>query len=258
MLKKILATKREEIERIVLPEQVEVDKYSLKEALTANDKEVQVIAEVKKASPSKGVIRKDFDPEQIAVQYEKGGAAALSVLTDKEYFQGNRDYIPMIKQKVSLPILRKEFIIDSIQLQESKRLGADAVLLIVAALETSQLYELYEEAYELGLEVIVEFHSKEELERVLPTFKPQILGINNRNLHTFETTLQTTEELQSYVPKESVLVSESGIYTYEDIQYVKKCGAQAVLVGESLMRQDDVEKGLRKLRGENVNETTVR
>lgn len=258
MLEKILETKREEIKRITLPEPVEVQKYSLKEALTANENEVQVIAEVKKASPSKGVIRKTFDPEEIALQYEKGGAAALSVLTDEEYFQGNRTYIPIIKQKVALPVLRKEFIIDSIQLYESVRIGADAVLLIAAALETSKLHELYEEAYELGLEAIVEFHSEEELEEVLAQFKPLILGINNRNLHTFETTLATTKKLSSYVPKESVFVSESGIYTYEDIQYVKEWKAKAVLVGESLMRQDNVEKALRTLRGENVNETTVR
>ncbi|SFE34053.1 indole-3-glycerol phosphate synthase TrpC [Alteribacillus iranensis] len=256
MLDKILQTKISEINNIKLPEQVSTTTYSLRDALV-KENEVQVIAEVKKASPSKGLIRSDFDPVTIAKSYERGGAAALSVLTDVEYFQGSKDYLTSVKQEVGLPVLRKDFIIDSVQVEESVRIGADAILLIAAALETNQLHELYEEAYEKGLEVLVEFHSEEELERVLHAFKPDIIGVNNRDLRTFHTTLQTTEQLKKHIPSGSVFVSESGIYSYQDIQYVQKQGANAVLVGESLMRQENVEQAVRLLKGEESHESST-
>ncbi|RSL33457.1 indole-3-glycerol phosphate synthase TrpC [Salibacterium salarium] len=249
MLDKILSTKKQEIQALTLPEQADVPYYSLKNALAAEKEKIQVIAEVKKASPSKGVIRNPFHPVEIAKSYESGGAAALSVLTDVSYFQGNRDYLTAIKKAVGLPVLRKDFIIEDIQIQESKRMGADAILLIAAALEPKKLYELYQSAEEQGLEVLVEFHSKQELENVLHVFEPAIIGINNRDLKTFETSLMVTEQLHDDVPSHSLIVSESGIHTYRDLVYVQDAGAKAVLVGESLMKQDDVEKALRHLKG---------
>ncbi|WP_240375588.1 indole-3-glycerol phosphate synthase TrpC [Bacillus piscicola] len=257
MLNKIIRTKKEEITQVRMPEAVNVHRYSLKSALQKRENDIQVIAEVKKASPSKGLIRSNFDPVQIAEGYEKGGAAAISVLTDTDYFQGHRDYLTAVKERVSVPVLRKDFIIDAIQIEESVRIGADAILLIAAALETEQLHELYEAAHESGLEVLVEFHTESELERVLNKFKPAIIGVNNRDLHTFETSLHTTEQLQAFVPPESVLVSESGIHTHEDLQIVKRAGAKAVLVGESLMRQDDVSEAVRSLKGEEIHGSSL-
>lgn len=256
MLNKIIDTKKSEIQTLQLPPQAEVSKYSLKNAL-AEHSDVQIIAEVKKASPSKGLIRPDFHPEKIAESYQKGGAAALSVLTDEPYFQGKREYLTAVKHMVSIPVLRKDFIIDRLQLEESVRIGADAILLIAAALEPTHLHELYEEAHEKGLEVLVEFHSKEELERVLKIFKPAIIGINNRDLRTFKTTLVMTEELSEFIPSGSVLVSESGIYTNQDILTVQNVGAEAVLVGESLMRQPNVELALRQLKGERFHDSSL-
>ncbi|MGY4690103.1 indole-3-glycerol phosphate synthase TrpC [Salibacterium sp. K-3] len=249
MLNQILDTKKEELNRLTMPETADVSRYSLKQALNEDPDEVQVIAEVKKASPSKGLIRSSFDPAGIARQYEKGGAAALSVLTDEPYFQGRRDYLTKIKQKTRLPVLRKDFIIEEVQIEETRRMGADALLLIAAALEPEKLHELYSAALEKDMEVLVEFHSLEELESVLRLFEPMLIGINNRDLTTFETSLYVTEELGGHIPDGSLLVSESGIYTAEDIAFVQNAGAKAVLVGESLMRQDNVETALKKLKG---------
>ncbi|MFB4163412.1 indole-3-glycerol phosphate synthase TrpC [Alteribacillus sp. JSM 102045] len=256
MLNKIIETKKEEVQSLQLPQRVDVSRYSLKKALIQNNN-VQVIAEVKKASPSKGLIRSDFHPESIAESYQRGGAAALSVLTDEPYFQGKRAYLTAVKNKVSIPVLRKDFIIDRLQLEESERIGADAVLLIAAALEPQHLHELYLEADEKGLEVLVEFHSKEELESVMKIFKPAIIGVNNRDLKTFNTTLTVTEELSKCIPADSVFVSESGIYTHEDLQFVQNYGADAVLVGESLMRQTNVELALRQLKGEKFHDQSL-
>ncbi|MFD2704447.1 indole-3-glycerol phosphate synthase TrpC [Salibacterium lacus] len=249
MLHRILDTKRDELKTLTMPEEAPVTKYSLTKALRADPDAVQVIAEVKKASPSKGLIRSPFDPADIARQYEKGGAAALSVLTDETYFQGSRDYLTEVKHKTGLPVLRKDFMIEEVQIEESRRMGADAVLLIAAALEPKKLHDLYHAAVEKGMEVLVECHSLEELEAVLGLFKPMLIGINNRDLTTFETSLDVTKELSPRIPPESLLVSESGIYTPEDMAFVQNTGARAVLVGESLMRQDNVETALKKLRG---------
>ncbi|WP_017755577.1 indole-3-glycerol phosphate synthase TrpC [Calidifontibacillus oryziterrae] len=249
MLNKILKTKKEEIALLELPTERRFSQYSLYKALKQKGKEVALIAEVKKASPSKGVIREDFDPISIAKDYQNGGADAISVLTDTVYFQGHRDYLTAIKNEVSIPVLRKDFIIDPIQIFESKRIGADAILLIGEAMEATKLFELYEQAYELGLECLVEVHSNQILEQILKIFTPKIIGVNNRNLATFETTIAQTESISTYIPKESLFVSESGIFTYEDIIRVAKAGAAAVLVGESLMRAETPLTGIQQLFG---------
>ncbi|MFZ4452284.1 indole-3-glycerol phosphate synthase TrpC [Salibacterium aidingense] len=249
MLNNILSTKKDEISRLTMPETADVPHYSLQHALAEKRGTIQVIAEVKKASPSKGLIRSPFHPVQIAKSYQSGGAAALSVLTDETYFQGSRDYLTDVKKEVGLPVLRKDFIIEEVQIEESSRIGADALLLIAAALEPEKLHYLYQSAVQRGLEVLVEFHSVRELEEVLRLFEPSLIGINNRDLDTFETSLQVTHNLSGHVPPQSLIVSESGIHTPADIDYVQNEGAKAVLVGESLMRQENVEQALKKLKG---------
>ncbi|WP_458412697.1 indole-3-glycerol phosphate synthase TrpC [Schinkia sp. CFF1] len=249
MLKKIIETKKEEVARLELPENQAVHHVSFYHALKNKKHEVALIAEVKKASPSKGIIKENFHPVEIALGYELGGADAISVLTDSHYFQGKRDYIPLIKKEVGLPVMRKEFIIDKRQILESKYLGADAILLIAEVLEPQKLAEFYQYASELGLDCLVEVHSKSALEGILSIFTPKIIGINNRNLATFEVTLEQTENIASSIPDGSLFVSESGIFTYDDITRVRKAGANAVLVGESLMRAESPAKGISKLFG---------
>ncbi|WP_129704593.1 indole-3-glycerol phosphate synthase TrpC [Priestia megaterium] len=250
MLNKIIETKKEEIQNLQLPEQQNVAKRSFLDALSNPNRELALIAEVKKASPSKGLIKENFQPVEIAKAYEEGKADALSVLTDQHYFQGHRTFLSDIKQHVSIPVLRKDFIIDSIQVEESARIGADAILLIGEALEPLKLQELYLQATEKELDCLVEVHSLETLEKLLAVFTPKIIGINNRNLHTFETSVQQTKEIAKHVPKDQLLVSESGIYLYDDVSYVKEAGAKAILVGESLMRKDNQTKAIEKLFGE--------
>ncbi len=207
-----------------------------------------LIAEVKKASPSKGVIRADFDPVQIAIQYERGGAAALSVLTDREFFQGNLAFIPRIRQCVKLPILRKDFIIDEAQIFEARAAGASAILLIAAALDPYQMADLHRTADSIDLDVLVEIHDEDDLKRVVDGGCPaRILGVNNRNLRTFEVDLAVTERLFAKLKGQYVLVSESGIFTPDDVARVAAAGANAILVGESLMRQPDPEAAVRAL-----------
>lgn len=254
MLNKIIATKQEEIKHIQLTDPIEVERVSLYEGLRAKKRSLALIAEVKKASPSKGLIREDFHPVEIGKAYERAGANAISVLTDREYFQGDTSYLTAVKKHVSLPVLRKDFIIDSLQVEETVRIGADAMLLIVAALEVNKLKELYDEAYEKGLECLVEIHSEEELEQLLAVFTPKIIGVNNRNLKTFETCLSQTERIKPLIPKGSLFVSESGIHTPEDIRRVEHAGADAILVGESLMRAATPEAGIRTLFAEDANE----
>ncbi|WP_102345779.1 indole-3-glycerol phosphate synthase TrpC [Bacillus sp. Marseille-P3661] len=249
MLNKILQTKQEEIRAITLPDQVDVRGISFYNALRNKTREVALIAEVKKASPSKGIIRADFDPVEIALGYEDGGANAISVLTDRQYFHGDIAYLTAIKNAVNIPVMRKEFIIDFIQVEQSKRIGADAILLIAEALEPRKLFELYKQATELGLDCLVEVHSEQALAGILNVFTPKIIGVNNRNLNTFETTLGQTELIAAMIPKGSIFVSESGIFTFEDINRVANAGADAVLVGESLMRADTPAKGIECLFG---------
>jgi indole-3-glycerol phosphate synthase len=207
---------------------------------------VNVIAEIKKASPSKGVIRKYFDHYTLAREYEENGAAAISMLTDKKYFQGNIQFISDIRTSVSLPILRKDFIVDSYQLAEAKAFGADAVLLIAAALEPKQLHDLYDEATELGLECLIEVHTEPELES-LDLKKVKIVGINNRNLSDFTVDMNTTLHIAPKIPHGIVVVSESGISNRADVEYLSEHGIHAVLVGESLMRAESPGKALKSL-----------
>ena len=205
-----------------------------------------VIAEVKKASPSKGVIRADFDPAAIARSYAAGGAACLSVLTDIDFFQGSDDYLRQARAACALPVLRKDFVVDAWQLYESRVLGADCVLLIAAALDDAQLAEYAFIADELGLDVLVEVHDLDELERALPV-PARLLGINNRNLKTFEVSLDTTLGLQPAVPADRVLVTESGILAPADVARMRDAGVHAFLVGEAFMRAPEPGAALRQL-----------
>lgn len=216
---------------------------------------VNLIAEVKKASPSAGVIREDFDPVAIAQAYAAGGADALSVLTDEQYFQGRLQYLHEIRDKVKLPVLRKDFIIDPYQVYESRAAGADAILLIAECLETSEMIDLQILATEMALTCLIEVHDIDNLMRVrdhvigFPHKSYSLLGINNRDLRTFKTDLGTTLRMAELVEDRGVLVSESGIHTPADIRKLAEAGVRAVLVGESLMRQDDISAAVRALMG---------
>jgi len=205
-----------------------------------------VIAEVKKASPSKGVIRADFQPAQIAASYQKGGACCLSVLTDVDFFQGADSYLQEARAACDLPVLRKDFTVDPYQVIEARAIGADAVLLIVAALEDEQMQELARTAVELGLDVLVEVHDRAELDRALDLGTP-LIGVNNRDLHTFETRLETTLELLPYVPADHVVVTESGIHTAEDVALMRNHQVYGFLVGEAFMRAPEPGEKLREM-----------
>lgn len=217
---------------------------ALKEKVAAG--EPAVIAEIKKASPSKGVIREDFQPAAIAESYERGGAAALSVLTDVDFFQGADEYLQAAKAACGLPVLRKDFTVDAYQVWEARAIGADAVLLIVAALSDELMKELYETAQEAGLDVLVEVHTAEEMQRALALGTP-LLGINNRDLHTFEVSLQTTLGLLPVVPKDYFLVTESGILAPEDVALMRDHQVHGFLVGEAFMRAADPGEELGRL-----------
>jgi indole-3-glycerol phosphate synthase len=218
--------------------------FSLAKAL--DREEVSIIAEIKKASPSKGIIRKDFDHYTLAREYTEYGASAISMLTDKKYFQGSIRFISDVRASVPVPILRKDFIVDSYQLTEAKALGADAVLLIAAALEPKQLHDLYAEAKELGLECLVEVHNEQEL-AALDLKQVRIVGINNRNLSDFTIDVTTTLRVAENIPKDIIIVSESGISNRADIEYLAAHGIHAVLVGESFMRAESPGKALQSL-----------
>jgi indole-3-glycerol phosphate synthase len=205
-----------------------------------------VIAEVKKASPSKGVIRPDFHPADIARSYDAGGAACLSVLTDVDFFQGHDAYLQQARAACALPVLRKDFTVDPWQVVEARALGADCVLLIVAALEDRQLVDLAGEAMELGMDVLVEVHDIEELERALQVPVP-LVGINNRNLRTFEVSLEATLAMKDAVPRDRVLVTESGILAPRDVAIMREAGVHAFLVGEAFMRAPDPGAELARL-----------
>ena len=205
-----------------------------------------LITEIKKASPSKGIIRKDFNPTELAISYEKGGASCLSVLTDVTYFKGSNDYIAQIKDVVSLPILRKEFMIDPLQVIESKNLGADCILIIIGMNSIEDNKTIESMALDIGLECILEVHSLEELEAT-KHFSSNIIGINNRDLNTFNTDIETTVKLLPNVPKNKTVISESGLSKKSDLERLAKLGVSSFLVGESLMRQEDLEKATKLL-----------
>jgi indole-3-glycerol phosphate synthase len=205
-----------------------------------------VIAEIKKASPSKGIIRENFQPITIGLDYAMNGATCLSILTDKEFFQGAEANLQMVRERCPLPIIRKDFMIDPYQIYESRALGADCILLIVAALGDAQMHELSDTATKLGMDVLVEVHNADELQRAL-TLDTKLIGINNRNLRSFETTLQTTLDLKSAIPAERIVITESGIHSQDDVQLMLDNDIYAFLVGESFMRAESPGQKMREL-----------
>jgi indole-3-glycerol phosphate synthase len=207
-----------------------------------------VIAEIKRASPSKGLIREDFDPPEIARQYESAGAACLSVLTDEKYFQGHDDYLVAARSACNLPVLRKDFVVDQYQLFEARALGADCVLLIVSALDIMKLTVLHDTARNLGLDVLIEVHDSVELQAAL-SLRPTLVGINNRNLKTFETSLDTTLKLLDQIPDGVMVVTESGIHSRANVDLMRSHDVHAFLVGEAFMRAHDPGAALRELFG---------
>ncbi|MFD1179699.1 indole-3-glycerol phosphate synthase TrpC [Paenibacillus puldeungensis] len=258
-LERIVETKKSEVERLAVSFSLqEAEKSILRmeptrgfhQALTSGRKRgMGLIAEVKKASPSKGLIRPDFHPVELARSYESAGADCISVLTDEVYFQGSGAYLTAIHEAVKVPLLRKDFIIDERQIYEARLLGADAVLLIVAILSDQQLRSFLNTAQALGLDALVEVHNEQELERALRLNSANLIGINNRNLRTFETSLETTAMLAKRIPKEIALISESGIRTKEDMDFLAVNGAKGVLIGETFMRREKVEEAVYELMG---------
>lgn len=255
ILDKIIATKREEIAQAKAALPIERLRDSLAAAppardffaaLAASSPSIKLIAEVKKASPSQGVIRADFDPVAIARTYEMAGATCLSVLTDETYFQGSLAYLRQIRAAVQLPLLRKDFILDTYQLVEARAAGADAVLLIAECLDDCNLRKLHNEAIDLGLTPLVEFYEPANLPRVLAA-GAQLIGVNNRDLRSFAVDLGHTIRLRNQVPLDCVLVAESGIHTRADVLRLQEAGVDAMLVGESLMRENDIAAAVRRL-----------
>ncbi len=257
ILDKILATKKNEIKNAKqlfslsdLTEKIEINNDERDFVAALQDKHKigsqAVITEIKKASPSKGIIREAFDPISIALSYEKGGAACLSVLTDKEYFQGDINYIQQIKQTCQLPILRKDFIIDPYQIYESKAFGADCILLIAAALDLSEMKEFEAIAESLNMAVLVESHNLAELEEAIE-LNTLLIGINNRNLKTFDVSLQTSIDLKEKIPSGRIAITESGIFTREDIVLMNEYGISTFLIGEAFMRDADPGQSLENL-----------
>lgn len=257
ILNKILARKREEIaERSQTVSLAELRERAERSSpargfLNAMQEKIQqgeaaVIAEIKKASPSKGVLREHFQPVEIAQSYEQGGAACLSVLTDADFFQGSEIYLQQARAACMLPVIRKDFIVDEYQVVEARAIGGDCILLIASALDDVQMHELHSQAVELGMDVLVEVHDADELERAI-LLDANMIGVNNRNLRTFETSLQTTLDLLPQVPMGTLLVTESGIHLPEDVALMRENNVNAFLVGEAFMRAQDPGEKLKEL-----------
>jgi indole-3-glycerol phosphate synthase len=256
ILDKIVSTKHADIAAA----KIEISDIELREMLhgvppardffaaLSSDGPIKLIAEVKKASPSKGVIREDFDPLAIAKTYAEHGATGISVLTDEKYFQGSLEYLRQIREQVDLPLLRKDFIIDSYQLLEARVAGADAVLLIAECLDDCNLRKLHNEAIDLGMTPLVEFYQSENLARVLDA-GATLIGVNNRDLRTFEVDLQHTIRMRDKIPADCVLVGESGIHSRKDVELLESAGVDAILVGEYLMASADIGDAVRRLLG---------
>jgi len=257
ILKTILQRKTEEISERA----AKVDFKEMRERTQAADKvrgfiasiedrlvnnKSAVIAEIKKASPSKGVLRKDFDPAAIAQSYQQHGAACLSVLTDKDFFQGSEDFLQQARNACTLPVIRKDFIIDPYQVVEARAINADCILLIVAALDDDKLQQLLDQAHELKMDVLMEVHDETELVRALAT-GAKLIGINNRNLRTFETSLSTTLDMLDSIPGDRIVVTESGIHTVQDVQLMRDHNVNTFLVGEAFMKADDPGEKLAEL-----------
>lgn len=256
ILTKIIEEKKREID--IAKERLPLDKLekelrvmpsqrSFRQAV-AKEHGISLIAELKKASPSAGILRRDFDPLKIAQVYRAYGASALSVLTDEKFFKGSINYIDLIKREVYLPILRKDFIIDKYQLYESKLYGADAVLLISDLLSRNELHQFLEISRILNMDAVAEIHNEEDLGKALAA-GADIIGINNRNLHTFEVDLEVTSKLVGSIPEGKVIISESGIKTYENVMYLKSLGVNSVLIGETFMRSQDIGAKVREIMG---------
>jgi len=253
MLNRIIAQKREEVEQrkrsmplSFLEERIAHRKAPLDFALALDGDHTRLIAEVKRSSPSRGVLCPNFNPVELAKSYAQGGAAAISVLTEANYFEGSLDYLSAIREEVRLPLLMKDFIFDPYQVYESSAYGADALLLIVAILSQEQLDELLSLSHSLGLRCLVEVHSQDEVERALLS-QAKIIGINNRDLNTFTVDINTTRRLRPLIPRQRIVVSESGITNRSDVEKLKEWGVNAVLVGEALVTASDVQTKVREL-----------
>ncbi|MDN3637258.1 indole-3-glycerol phosphate synthase TrpC [Simiduia curdlanivorans] len=257
VLKKILARKQEEIaersakisvQQLLATAKTQSPVRGFVAAIERKlaQQQAAVIAEVKKASPSKGVIRANFEPTEIAKSYEKGGAACLSVLTDADFFQGHETYLKQARAATSLPVIRKDFIIDDYQIAEARAIGADCILLIVSALSRSQLHDLNKTALELGMDVLVEVHDRAELDLALE-LPNKLIGINNRNLHTFETSLETTFSLLPHIDSGRIVVSESGIHNIDDVKIMRGHDVNTFLVGEAFMRDEEPGRRLMEM-----------
>ncbi|MCQ9206398.1 MAG: indole-3-glycerol phosphate synthase TrpC [Omnitrophica bacterium] len=254
ILSKIINEKRKTIEksRIKMPEQKLKElagKIYLKSSFKRNiarPHHINLIAELKKATPQRGIIRGDFNPIKIALTYQAGGASALSIITDERFFEGRINTLKELRGKVTIPLLRKDFIIDEYQIYESLYYGADAILLIAQILTDEELAHFYKLSKELGMDVLMEVHNEEDVEKVLRT-GASIIGINNRDLNTFRVDLATTQRLVRLIPESKVKVSESGIKTYEDVMFLKSLGINAVLIGEAFMLADDIAAKMREI-----------
>jgi indole-3-glycerol phosphate synthase len=254
ILDKIIENKRSEVERTKKSKPLDFLKSELQNLDDTKgfyesirpDGSTKVIAEIKRASPSKGVLREDFDPVEISKSYSRSGASAISVLTDSRFFKGSLDHLSDVRSAVVLPLLRKDFIIDPYQVYESRLYGADAILLIVAALDSTILRELLELAHSLDMDAIVEIHDERELDKAIEA-DGKIIGINNRDLKTFDVSLETSIKLCRLIPREKIIVSESGISSSDDIKRLKSAGINVLLIGETFMRAPEPGEELRKL-----------